>query len=402
MIWDYIQDKIIKKIDGNKKELTENAAKNIRNILDLSIKLNTYGNKYENANKNIESVLVIFDRQYGLTNILTSGYKKALTEMCGDNFKERVKFLDFDKSNKEEILGEINNLKEKDLVVMIQTTNFRLDDFRIRLHLFSKKLKVIEHMHLNRNKKEVWDVYVNSLEYDRDYYYKTAHAIKNKIDSSKKLIISSRINDLCDYGVNNLSNTTVKEYVDRREDTLIVDGELEEAKLNIGDYDNMENVGGTFPIGEVFTESKEIKNMNGEVMIYALANSDFTMQMYEPFLIKIESGVVVEYGDNAPKDFIDIYNQVKSYETPMIREIGFGLNKAITKERFLGDITAFERIYGMHLSMGEKHSVYKKEGLISKKTKYHVDLFPVAHKVTTVNKNTNQEEIIFEDGKYVI
>lgn len=387
MIWDYIQDKIIKKIGGKRKELVENATKNIRDILDLSIKLNTHENKYEDGNKNIESILVIYDTQYGLSNILNSGYKKVLPEMYGDNFKEKVKFLDFDKSNKEEILSEINNLKEKDLVVMIQTTNFRLDDFRIRLHLFSKKLKVIEHMHLNRNKKEVWDVYVNSLEYDEKYLKETSASIKSKVDNSKKLIIKSfQKND-----ENNL-----------KEIKLEVGGELEEAKLNIGDYSEMENIGGTFPIGEVFTESKEIKNMNGKVMIYALANADFTMQMYEPFAITIESGIVVGYADNAPKDFVDIFNQVKNYETPMIREIGFGLNKAITKERFLGDITAFERIYGMHLSMGEKHSVYKKEGLISKKTKYHVDLFPVVDNVTSLNKNTNKEEIIFKNNKYVI
>ncbi len=392
MIWDYIQDKIIKKIAGNKKELTENATKNIRNILDLSIKLNTYENKYKDTNKNIESVLVIFDRQYGLTNILTESYRKALGEMYGDNFKEKVKFLDFDKSNKEEILSKINNLKEKDLVVMIQTTNFRLDDFRIRLHLFSKKLKVIEHMHLNRNVEAVWDVYVNSLEYNREYYYNTAHAVKNKIDNSKKLIISSSVSEVKGGG----------DSVAAKSLELIVDGELEDAKLNIGDYDNMENIGGTFPIGEVFTESKEIKNMNGEVLIYALANTDFTMQMYTPFKIKIENGIVISYADNAPQDFIDIYNQVKSYETAMIREVGFGLNLAITKEKYLGDITAFERIYGMHLSMGEKHAIYKKEGLISKKTKYHVDLFPVVDKVTFINKETKLEEVIFENNKYII
>lgn len=399
MIWDYIQDKIIKKIDGNKKELIENAAKNIRDILDLSIKLNTHENKYQDANKNIESVLVIFDRQYGLTNILTEGYRKVSGEMYGDDFKEKVKFLDFDKSNKGEILSGINNLKEKDLVVMIQTTNFRLDDFRIRLHLFSKKLKVMEHMHLNRNKKSVWDVYVNSLEYDEKYLKETSASIKNKIDNSKKLTISS---GMANGGGEAATQNTkdAKNSEEKYKHNLIVTGELEEAKLNIGDYDNMENVGGTFPIGEVFTESKEIKNMNGEVMIYALANSDFTMQMYEPFLIKIESGVVVGYGDNAPKDFVDIYNRVKAYETPMIREIGFGLNKAITKERFLGDITAFERIYGMHLSMGEKHSVYKKEGLVSKKTKYHVDLFPVVDKVSSTNKSTNKQEAVFEKNNY--
>lgn len=354
-------------------ELIENCSKNVKDILELSIK----------HNPETESSLVIYDTQYGLTDILTQAYRNNLPN---------TKYIDFDKSNKEEILSEINNLKEKDLVVMIQTTNFRLDDFRIRLHLFSKKLKVIEHMHLNRNVEAVWDVYVNSLEYDRDYYYNTAHSIKNKLANSEKLIIKSFIKEEVGGG----SEAAAKSA------ELIIDGELEEAKLNIGDYANMENVGGTFPIGEVFTENKLIENMNGEVLIYALADTDFNMQMYEPFAITIEKGLVVSYADNAPLEFINIFNQVKSYETPMIREIGFGLNKAITKERYLGDITAFERIYGMHLSMGEKHSVYKKEGLISKKTKYHVDLFPVVDKATSINKNTNQEEVIFENNRYVL
>jgi hypothetical protein len=352
---------MIEVLNENKiEDLIGKATKNIKDILDLSIKLNTYEDKYVDGNKNIEDVLVIYDTEYGLTDVLTQAYRNNLPN---------AKYIDFNKSNKEEILDEINNLKEKDLVVMIQTTNFRLDDFRIRLHLFSKKLKVIEHMHLSRNVESVWDVYVNSLEYDREYYYNTAHAIKNKLELSEKLIIKSFDKNI-----------------------LEVTGELEEAKLNIGDYDSMENVGGTFPIGEVFTESKLIENMNGEVLIYALADTDFNMQMYEPFAITIENGLVVGYADNAPLEFINIFNQVKSYETPMIREIGFGLNKAITKEKYLGDITAFERIYGMHLSMGEKHSVYKKEGLISKKTKYHVDLFPVVDKVTFINKNNKLEE----------
>ena len=354
-------------------ELIRNCSKNVKDILELSIK----------HNPKAESSLVIYDTQYGLTDILTQTYRNNLPN---------AKYIDFDKSNKEEILSEINNLKEKDLVVMIQTTNFRLDDFRIRLHLFSKKLKVIEHMHLNRNVESVWDVYVNSLEYDREYYYNTAHGIKNKLASSEKLIIKSFIKEEVGGG----SEAAAKSA------ELIIDGELEEAKLNIGDYDNMENIGGTFPIGEVFTESKLIENMNGEVLIYALADTDFNMQMYQPFAITIEKGLVVSYADNAPTEFINIYNQVKSYETSMIREVGFGLNRAITKERYLGDITAFERIYGMHLSMGEKHSVYKKEGLISKKTKYHVDLFPVVDKVTFINKGEKSEEVIFENNKYVL
>ena len=87
---------------------------------------------------------------------------------------------------------------------------------------------------------------------------------------------------------------------------------------------------------------------------------------------------------------------MKENERPIIREIGFGLNRAITKERYLEDITAFERILGMHLSLGEKHSVYKKEGIITHKARFHVDLFPVVDHVYVDNS------LIFENGKYLV
>ena len=46
--------------------------------------------------------------------------------------------------------------------------------------------------------------------------------------------------------------------------------------------------------------------------------------------------------------------------------------------------------------MGEKHSVFKKAGITTHKTKFHVDLFPVADRVTA------DGEVIFENGKYLL
>lgn len=67
-----------------------------------------------------------------------------------------------------------------------------------------------------------------------------------------------------------------------------------------------------------------------------------------------------------------------------------------TRERYPQDITAFERILGLHLSLGEKHSVYKKPGITTHKTKFHVDVFPVVDRVLV------DGEVIFENGKYVV
>jgi aminopeptidase len=320
--------------------LIDIATTNIQDIITSSIKLLPS-----------EKVLVIYDTNYELTNILTEGYKKALI-----NLNHTGTFLNFDdliKDGKDKIIELFNELNPKDVVVLIQSSNFRLDDFRIRLHLFSRKLKVIEHMHLYRNKPEVFDVYINSLKYDAEE--------RNWYQTMQKRLVEE---------LSTTSNLEIK-----YKDAILNVSELEIPKINIGDYTRMDNIGGTFPIGEVFTEAKDFSTMNGSIYIYAFANREFNISYYEPFRLDITNGIVTGYGDNTPTEFIDVLDLIKTYERPLIREIGFGLNRAMTKDRPLGDITAFERILGMHMSLGEKHSVYKKPGITVHKTKFHVDLF---------------------------
>jgi leucyl aminopeptidase (aminopeptidase T) len=261
-------------------------------------------------------------------------------------------------------------MQPNDLVVLIQSSNFRLDDFRIRLHLFQKKLKVIEHMHLYRNSESVWDVYINSLAYDPLWYRVIGPKIKEKLEQAQELVVSGG-------GV-----------------TLTFQGGLELPKLNIGDYTGMANIGGTFPIGEVFTEAKDFSRVNGSFMVYAFAGTDFEINMHTPFRVDIKEGIVVGWDDSAPAVFAEVIEQIKTNERPLLREIGFGLNRAITRERYPEDITAFERILGLHFSLGEKHSVYKKEGITTHKARFHVDVFPLVDKITA------DGVVIFEAGEY--
>jgi aminopeptidase len=333
------------------KDLVEKATQNIRDILALSIKCG------QDA-----AALVIYDTQNGLTDILRAGYQAVLPNAV---------FKDFDTLSKDETLELFAGLKPNDLVVLIQTSNFRLDDFRIRLHLFNLKLKVIEHMHLYRNDESVWDVYIDSLAYDKVWY---------DIMGQKLFTTLGKLQTL---EINSLGQK------------LVVENGLEIPKLNTGDYTNFENIGGTFPIGEVFTEAKNFEKMNGSIMVYAFANQQFEISFHEPFEVMVEQGLITGYSDRAPQEFRDIIELVKTYERPLIREIGFGLNRAITRERPLGDITAFERILGMHMSLGEKHSTYKKAGIRTNKSKFHVDLFL---QIDTVK---GDGKMIFEDGKYL-
>ncbi|MEK7453091.1 MAG: hypothetical protein AAB614_02540 [Patescibacteria group bacterium] len=335
-----------------KQELITLASKHIRDIIRLSIE-----------HKPTEKALVVYDTRYGLTNILTEAYRIALPD---------ARFIDFDTISKEDIITVFNELAPNDLVVLIQSSNFLLDAFRIRLHLFQKKLKVIEHMHLHRNTEDVWNVYVNALEYDTAWYRSVGPKLKAKLEKIEMLEIKSG------------------------EITLTVKGGVEPPKLNIGDYTGMENIGGTFPIGEVFTESKDFAKMNGSCMIYAYAGSDFCINMHEPFRVDIKDGLIVGWAENTPESFVNIINIVKQYESPLIREIGFGLNRAITREHYLQDITAFERIFGLHLSLGEKHSVYKKSDITTHKSKFHIDIFPVVDCVLA------DGEIIFNGSEYFV
>lgn len=333
--------------------LLEKAIVNVNDILNICI----------NHDQSRRS-LVVYDNDFGLTQLLTSAYKSVLTD--------NADFVDFNSKTREEIIDLFNSLQKDDLVVLIQSTNFLLNEFRIRLHLFNLGLRVVEHMHLARNDESVWDVYVNSLEYDKNWLPVIAPKLKSVLDQSKKLRIISG------------------------DAQLEVNGKLEDAKLNIGDYTGMINIGGTFPIGEVFTEAEDFSAMNGSFYVYAYADKNFNVQMHEPFMVTINNGLIISCADNTPADFLDMIELVKSYERPLIRELGFGLNKAITKERFLSDITAFERILGLHFSLGEKHSVYKKDGITTNKTKFHIDIFPVVDEVYA------DDILIFKEGKYLL
>jgi len=77
-----------------------------------------------------------------------------------------------------------------------------------------------------------------------------------------------------------------------------------------------------------------------------------------------------------------------------VREMGLGMNPAIRPDRILGDVTAFERITGLHLSLGAKHSIYPKPHIKRREGRYHIDVFVQADQITL------DGEVLFEKGVY--
>ena len=152
--------------------LQQKADINIADIISKSIKFDFKNQK----------TLIVFDTQNELTKILTNSYKKLLPE---------AKLINIDASNREEIITSFNQMSANDLVVLIQSSSFRLDKFRIRLHLFNLNLRVIEHLHLYRNPEETWEIYIDSLAYDENWYHTMGKFLINKLDTDKDLIITS-------------------------------------------------------------------------------------------------------------------------------------------------------------------------------------------------------------------
>lgn len=318
------------------KDLASRAASNAGDIIRLAI-------KHDPSRK----ALVVFDARTPLARLVAGAYQIVLPDAA---------HLDFDAVPPEEIKAAIAALSPGDLVVLIQSTNFLLSEYRIRIELFQRGLSVIEHVHLERSRDErQMAIYVEAMAYDPGYYVPRGQALKEKIDAVERVVVRC-------------SGTS-----------LVYEGGMEPAKLNIGQYAGMKNVGGTFPIGEVFSEPKDLAKVDGEAMIFAFAGVDHLLQIHEPFKVRVERGVLTAH--DAPPAFHAVLDQIRAEEEVLVREFGLGLNPAMGKDRMLSDITAFERQKGLHLSLGEKHGVYRKPGFNPKKTHFHIDVFIDAERI---------------------
>jgi hypothetical protein len=312
---------------------------------------------------------LVYDEQSDMARFLGTAYRTVLPNAVA---------LNFDQTTAEAILSTVDALAPTTLVVLIQSTSFRLNEFRFRVELFKRGLKVIEHPHLARIREEEQEIYVDALAYDPIYYRSIGPALKTRIDRAQ------RIKVICASGA------------DCNETELIYDASFEAAKLNIGDYRGMKNIGGQFPIGEVFSEPKELRAVNGTLQIFAFGDTNFTVHAPDwPFSVVIEKGILVSSPD-APKAFQTVLDRIRAEEQEVwVRELGFGLNRALTRERRLNDIGTYERMLGIHLSLGAKHALYAKPGF-PKRGKFHVDIFAAVERVEI------DGEKVFEGGQYCV
>lgn len=333
-------------------EAISKAEHHLRDILSLAI-----------MHSASQAALIVSDSQCPLAITLTKAYAKCLPTAT---------FIDFDNVSQDYILAAIKKLAPGDLVVLIQSTSFRLEAFRIRIELFNQALKVIEHPHLSRMRGLEAMYYIDALAYDPSYYRGVGNALKNLIDSASVCVVDSG-------------------------EKLIFSSPFEPAKLNVGDYTGMKNVGGQFPIGEVFTEAKDLESVNGRVRIFVFGDTLFEVNKPEkPITLVVTKGRVTEVIDSTP-EFDKVLENIRADEGEVwVRELGFGMNRAFTQERTVQDIGTFERMCGIHLSLGAKHGLYKKNYFKGKLVKHHVDVFAVSEKVYL------DDVIVYENGTWQV
>ena len=276
----------------------------------------------------------------------------------------------------EDIKNALISLPTWSIVILAQSTNFRLSTFRIRLELFNIGIHVVEFNHLAYIPESEFITFTTSLSYQTDEYVRQERVIRGLIEANNQVLGNTRIQSV--------------------NGEFLTFWTLENIRGNTGDYTGIANKWGTFPLGEVFTESVELDSLNGRCLIESYPREDFSVDHCTPFELVIENWRVLP-SEDFPAPFAKLYNWIVQYEWEvMVRELGMGLNRAITTTTPLSDINFYERKIGVHLSLGKKHGIYGKKLPKNMIQRFHIDVF-IATEWVYIG-----EQRVYENGGWVL
>lgn len=329
------------------------AERNIRDIVTLSM---LHGPQ--------AGAIVVTDDQCELARIVSGAYAQALPHGT------LVKFYS---SSREELMESFKSAVPGDLIVLVQSTSFRMEGFRIRVELLKRGLKVIEHSNLSRIAADEYPTYLDALAYEPEYYRGVGGRLRDRIGRAQSARVESG-------GL-----------------VLVYDSAFEPAKINTGDFSTLKNMASTYPIGEVFTEALHLDRVNGKVKLHCFSDTSYVINaVEEPITMVIEEGLVVGAEHSTPA-FDAMLEAIREAEgRVMVRELGLGMNRAFSRGRRVSDVGAYERVCGVHLSLGAKHGVYKKPGLKNKEAKFHLDVFAITDRVLF------DDDVVYQDGAWSI
>jgi len=323
--------------------LLEKATKNIKDILITNYKI-----------VNLTKVLVIFDENSTLSSLLKNASILALEEL-----KQEFELVDFYLKDSDFIADYVfENSKKSDVILTIQSSSFRVSKYRWRNELCNRGLKVCEFGQLGKVKDDEIERFINSLTTDFDHYEKISNKIIPLINLSKEIKIISTNNSILKYS-----------------------GKMDKCLKNTGALWEQTNWTTRFPIGEIICESLDLTTLNGKFLGYAYPSiKDQTTQFTKPFKCEIKEGLFIS--NDGPKEFKEIIELIKTENEEkevFVRELGLGLNRNIKRFGCISEPMAYERVEGLHFSLGMKHGMYQKKlwPKYGKKfhQKFHIDIF---------------------------
>ncbi len=300
----------------------------------------------KNIGGNPPRKVLIYDLRSWLSVAISEAYRIALWPDAQSYDFDR---MEIDSLNFRDILIE---LPTGSLVVMVQSTNFRITDFRVRVELSQHGIHCIEHNHLGYLPKEHYQTYFDSLKYRTPDYVRCTDML-NKISAGKS-------------GMDLVDKSGIRLHF----------GPLEKFRGNTGDYPQNGVKWGTYPVGEAFSEAVDLESVHGSFRLYAYPDENFQVVFCEPFEVHVEKGRII-HNDDHPAGFLWLMNMIREHENGevMIRELGIGMNPEISIDKPMSDVNAFERILGVHLSLGKKHGIFGKKLPKTDIQKYHIDVF---------------------------
>lgn len=194
-----------------------------------------------NMNRQDEKIYLLYDTESPLANLLSSAYVSVLESLSGDiimrefknppqplyrggminpenphaekqnrvitshNIAENIQ-VGFDHHKKievqteesvqidpqiESIKNELISLPKDSIVILVQSTNFRLSTFRIRLELFHRGIHVVEHNHLAYIPESQFDTFIDSLVYRTDEYVRLENVFTNLVKNATSTRVQS-------------------------------------------------------------------------------------------------------------------------------------------------------------------------------------------------------------------
>ena len=314
-----------------------------------------------------KKIVLIYDTDSELAKLISDGYIENLKEYLN------VEIILFQEENVSSLKDKLLWLEANSTVILVQSTNFRLEGFRIRISLQQKNVGGIEHNHLSYIKSSQTKTYLEAISYQSDYFEKVSNYLKNAFDNGNTLRAVS-------------SNGSILE----------ISGGFEDMKQNTGNF-ALDNRYATYPIWENFTEAKDFAEVNGELYVKAFPWEDLQVVFAEtPFKITVKNSIISYKKEDIPKEFLPTLEKIEEAEWEiMMRELGFWLNRAISFENILSDVNAFERMAWFHLSLWKKHGVYRKKMSKEVVQRYHIDIFPDVEKIFVDEKLIFQKEKLF-------